>query len=210
MRNSINLSSLSCSLSSKSSSYKQNKFNLIREQSEGYTKLTTDLVGSLGPPHSSSTALPTEPPDTLRARAASAWERVVGLIGYFELDPNRAMDIILDIFSSNVTTHWQFFLAFLVCTPWVGEGRNLSDWETSHNICVDPEPNQIQGKSFDEVLRLAERRSQNENAMCLKRGTEGKPKALAQALGFKFRLYDVGFPLLETASRKLTIIFARH
>ncbi|PCH34941.1 hypothetical protein WOLCODRAFT_159437 [Wolfiporia cocos MD-104 SS10] len=37
-----------------------NKFNLLREQSEGYSKLVTELTSSLGPPHSPETGRPTE------------------------------------------------------------------------------------------------------------------------------------------------------
>lgn len=178
-------------------SYKQNKFNLIREQSEGYTKLTVDLLGSLGPPHSSTTALPTESSDSVRARAASAWERVVGLIGYFELDPNRAMDIILDIFSANITTHWQFFLAFLSCTPWTGDCSNLSEWESLSLMSMDVEPSQYEGKHFHEILIIAEKRAKRGPSTTAGKGVSGKPKALAQALGFKFRYYQVGTHFLN-------------
>lgn len=187
------------------SSYKQNKYNLIREQSEGYAKLTTDLLGSLGPPHSPSTALPTESLDSLRTRAASAWERVVGLIGYFELDPNRAMDIILDIFSSNVATHWQFFLAFLACTPWAGEGANLSEWEAASNMNVEHDKNQFHGKSFEEILRLVEDGSKAGKLAASKGSVPGKLSALAQALGFKFRYYEVSVRSSRVGAQKLIV-----
>lgn len=59
--------------------YKQQKFNLLREESEGYAKLIIDLsnasVGS----------------------ADSCITHVRSLIGYFDLDPNRVLDIILDV-----------------------------------------------------------------------------------------------------------------
>ena len=60
--------------------YKQQKFNLLREESEGYAKLIVDLssapVGS----------------------AKASIIHVRSLIGYFDLDPNRVLDIILDVF----------------------------------------------------------------------------------------------------------------
>lgn len=60
--------------------YKQQKFNLLREESEGYAKLIIDLssmpVGS----------------------AKASINHVRSLIGYFDLDPNRVLDIILDVF----------------------------------------------------------------------------------------------------------------
>ena len=136
-------------------SYKQNKFNLLREQSEGYSKLTTELTSSLGPPHSPLTGQPVEPRSVIEARARPAWERVVGLVGYFDLDPNRALDIILDVFSVHLATHWSFFLALLSCSPWAGTSRESSE-DAMH---VEPNPEMYRGKDFDEVLRLAERQS---------------------------------------------------
>jgi THO complex subunit 2 len=41
-------------------SYKQQNFNLLREESEGYAKLVTELISNLGPAHDPATALPTE------------------------------------------------------------------------------------------------------------------------------------------------------
>lgn len=32
-------------------SYKQQKFNLLREESEGYAKLAVEVLASMGPPH---------------------------------------------------------------------------------------------------------------------------------------------------------------
>lgn len=59
--------------------FKQQKFNLLREESEGYAKLIIDLshvaVGS----------------------SESCINHVRSLIGYFDLDPNRVLDIILDV-----------------------------------------------------------------------------------------------------------------
>ncbi|KAI5124799.1 hypothetical protein M0805_005432 [Coniferiporia weirii] len=170
--------------------YKQNKFNLLREQSEGYTKLTTDLVGSLGPAHSPLTARPTESFQAVRARAAAAWERVVSLVGYFDLDPNRALDVILDVFSANIATHWQFFLALLACSPWAGECLQMRDWERQDGMKVDPEPNQYRGRSLDDILLLAEHSAKGPDTPPSKLKTNGKPKVLAQVLGFKFSHYQ--------------------
>ncbi|TFY81790.1 hypothetical protein EWM64_g2223 [Hericium alpestre] len=93
--------------------YKQNKFNLLREQSEGYSKLITEVTSSLPPPHSMATGRPTESFEVVAARVRPVWERVVSLIGYFDLDPNRALDVILDVFSVHLTTHWSFFIVLL-------------------------------------------------------------------------------------------------
>lgn len=41
--------------------YKQQKFNLLREETEGYSKLETELLASMGNPHNNRTAQPSEP-----------------------------------------------------------------------------------------------------------------------------------------------------
>ncbi|XP_023240827.1 THO complex subunit 2-like [Centruroides sculpturatus] len=62
--------------------YKQQKFNLFREESEGYAKLITELNQEIGGSINSSYML----------------EVTRSLIGCFNLDPNRVLDIILESF----------------------------------------------------------------------------------------------------------------
>ncbi|VAH85573.1 unnamed protein product [Triticum turgidum subsp. durum] len=65
--------------------YQQTKFNLVREESEGYAKLVTLLcqVGS----------------DLACQNTSSATISIVkSLIGHFDLDPNRVFDIVLECF----------------------------------------------------------------------------------------------------------------
>lgn len=40
--------------------YKQQKYNLTREESEGYSKLLVELLSNVGPPHNPSTGYPVE------------------------------------------------------------------------------------------------------------------------------------------------------
>ncbi|XP_047355707.1 THO complex subunit 2 isoform X2 [Vespa velutina] len=63
--------------------YKQRKFNLFREESEGYSKLIVELNQ--------------ERPES---EVASTLEIVKSLIGYFNLDPNRVLDILLETFEN--------------------------------------------------------------------------------------------------------------
>jgi THO complex subunit 2 len=56
--------------------YKQQKFNLLREEIEGYSKLTTELYEC------------SKPEETL--------ENIKSLIGCFNIDPNRVLDICLE------------------------------------------------------------------------------------------------------------------
>lgn len=66
--------------------YVQRKFNLLREESEGYAKLATLLnqqaAGCLSP-----------------AGTAAALGEMKALIGYFDLDPNRCISVVLDAFT---------------------------------------------------------------------------------------------------------------
>ncbi|KAJ3511095.1 hypothetical protein NMY22_g15763 [Coprinellus aureogranulatus] len=116
--------------------YKQNKFNLLREQSEGYSKLTTEITSNLGPLHSPQTGLPTELRSVIESRARPVWEKVISLTGYSDLDPNRAPDIILDVLSTHLATHYSFFLALLSCPPWASQ-RQDGDGEP---MAVDSRP----------------------------------------------------------------------
>lgn len=63
--------------------YNQQKFNLLREQSEGYAKVLTVLNNSGAAALSAATL-----PAVVKALQA--------LIGYFDLDPNRVFDLVLD------------------------------------------------------------------------------------------------------------------
>ncbi|CAH2033971.1 unnamed protein product [Thlaspi arvense] len=64
--------------------YQQTKFNLLREESEGYAKLVTLLCrGSASSSHNAS---------------AATMGIIKSLIGHFDLDPNRVFDIVLDCF----------------------------------------------------------------------------------------------------------------
>ncbi|CAD5208734.1 unnamed protein product [Bursaphelenchus xylophilus] len=59
--------------------YKQTKFNLLREESEGFSKLITELLTPI--------------------EEDALWVRISQLIGQFNLDPNRVLDIILECFA---------------------------------------------------------------------------------------------------------------
>lgn len=64
--------------------YQQTKFNLLREESEGYAKLVTLLC------QGSETST--------QNRSASTIGIIKSLIGHFDLDPNRVFDIVLECF----------------------------------------------------------------------------------------------------------------
>jgi len=161
-------------------SYKQNKFNLLREQSEGYSKLIVELTSNLGPAHSSLTARPVESWKLIEERVRPVWERVISLIGYFDLDPNRALDVILDVLSTHLATHYTFFLTLLSFSPWRGSyNRPMLEEAASSVLPVGS----FKGKNLDEVLSLADGQSPTPRA--------STSRVLAQVLGFKFSYYAV-------------------
>ncbi|XP_040906858.1 THO complex subunit 2 isoform X4 [Toxotes jaculatrix] len=83
--------------------YKQQKFNLLREENEGYAKLITELGQDLSGNITSHLVL----------------ESIKSLIGCFNLDPNRVLDIILEVYKSR-SDQDEFFLSLIksyMCEP---------------------------------------------------------------------------------------------
>lgn len=72
--------------------YKQRRFNLFREENEGYAKLMTELNKEF-----------TESDSEL-----NTIEMVKSLIGCFNVDPNRVLDVILESFESRPERHEMF------------------------------------------------------------------------------------------------------
>ncbi|TRY73857.1 hypothetical protein TCAL_01902 [Tigriopus californicus] len=75
--------------------YKQQKFNLFHEECEGFAKLLTELNQDL------TTVSPKEVLETIKS-----------IIGYFNLDPNRTLDIILESFECRLEHH-RFYIHLL-------------------------------------------------------------------------------------------------
>jgi hypothetical protein len=61
--------------------YMQKKFNLFREESEGFSKLIVALSQHV---------------DSNCAASGSLYQQVSSLIGVFDLDPNRVLDVVFD------------------------------------------------------------------------------------------------------------------
>ncbi|SJX65137.1 related to RLR1-Subunit of the THO complex [Sporisorium reilianum f. sp. reilianum] len=132
--------------------FKQQKFNLLREENEGYTALITEIVTNLGPSvipircqqtspaasifdGSTVTVVEQESPATRNRRAARVMNNVQALIGYFDLDANRVLDVILDLFATEVMRHYPFFLALLAESPWASSNApsaSASNGTTTH------------------------------------------------------------------------------
>lgn len=125
----------------------------------------------------------------IEERARPVWEKVISLIGYFDLDPNRALDVILDVLSQHLATHYSFFLALLSFSPWCGSYRRPLPEAEAMDTKVEVPLGIYKGKNLDEVLQIAE-----ENSVSGMRSTPSKSggaRVLAQVLGFKFSYYQV-------------------
>lgn len=95
--------------------FKQSKYNLLRESSEGFSGLIVLLTG----PDALPPRLDALESDQERMnRAKRVWGKVMALIGYFNLSPPRVLDVILETASHHVAVHWRFFLDLLKCSPW--------------------------------------------------------------------------------------------
>lgn len=91
--------------------YRQANYNLLREETEGYSKLITELF---------TTSSVTQPPPEL---AEQTFERVKALIGTFDLDVGRVLDATLDVAAAVLIKQFKFFVKFLRISSW---------WPRSH------------------------------------------------------------------------------
>ncbi|KAK8170103.1 transcription factor/nuclear export subunit protein 2-domain-containing protein [Phyllosticta citrichinensis] len=100
--------------------YRQSNYNLLREESEGYSKLMTEYF----------TITNSEPPSG--ETAADTFQRVKALIGAFDLDVGRVLDVTLDVFANLLVKHYRFFIKFLRVSSWWPEEKGLKglEWTT--------------------------------------------------------------------------------
>lgn len=97
--------------------YRQANYNLLREESEGYSKLITELF--------TTSSVPPPPPEL----AQHTFERVKALIGTFDLDVGRVLDVTLDVAAAVLIKQYKFFIKFLRISSW---------WPRSHLKPGDP------------------------------------------------------------------------
>ncbi|KAL8995818.1 MAG: hypothetical protein Q9169_004538 [Polycauliona sp. 2 TL-2023] len=86
--------------------YRQSNYNLLREETEGYSKLITELFTT-----SSGEALSSEVVE-------ETFERVKGMIGAFDLDVGRVLDVTLDVFAAVLVKQYRFFVKYLRVSSW--------------------------------------------------------------------------------------------
>lgn len=94
--------------------YRQANYNLLREETEGYSKLMTELFTTTGREAPSSELV------------EDTFEKVKGLIGTFDLDVGRVLDVTLDVFAAVLVKQFRFFIKFLRVSSWWPRERNLA------------------------------------------------------------------------------------
>ena len=86
--------------------YRQSNYNLLREETEGYSKLVTELFTT-----SSSEPLTSEVVE-------ETFERVKSMIGAYDLDVGRVLDVTLDVFAAVLVKQYRFFVKYLRISSW--------------------------------------------------------------------------------------------
>lgn len=86
--------------------YRQSNYNLLREESEGYSKLITELF----------TTSNNEPPSS--EVVEDTFERVKAMVGAFDMDVGRVLDVTLDVFAAVLVKQYRFFVKLLRASSW--------------------------------------------------------------------------------------------
>ncbi|KAL9594112.1 MAG: hypothetical protein Q9219_007210 [cf. Caloplaca sp. 3 TL-2023] len=105
--------------------YRQSNYNLLREETEGYSKLVTELFTT-----SSGESLSSEVVE-------ETFERVKGMIGAFDLDVGRVLDVTLDVFAAVLVKQYRFFVKYLRVSSWWPQDRSSED-RTAHGLGTLP------------------------------------------------------------------------
>ena len=135
--------------------YRQSNYNLLREETEGYSKLLTEFFTTSGSePHTSEVVEET-------------FERVKGMIGAFDLDVGRVLDITLDVFAAVLVKQYRFFVKYLRASSWWPQDKSVK--QSSLELALGPLPRWAlpgpMGRSLsddekDEITKLRIERDQ--------------------------------------------------
>jgi len=102
--------------------YRQSNYNLLREETEGYSKLLTELF----------TTTSDEPPTA--EVVENAFENIKALVGAFDLDAGRVLDVLLDVFASLLVKHYRFFVKLLRASSWWPQDQALGNLPASKPV----------------------------------------------------------------------------
>ena len=105
--------------------YRQSNYNLLREETEGYSKLITELFTT-----SSGESLSSE-------IVEETFEKVKGMIGAFDLDVGRVLDVTLDVFAAVLVKQYRFFVKYLRASSWWPQDKS-SEIRAEHGLGTLP------------------------------------------------------------------------
>ncbi|KAI8376199.1 transcription factor/nuclear export subunit protein 2-domain-containing protein [Radiomyces spectabilis] len=116
--------------------YKQNKFNLAREDMAGYSALINDILqGSIDLEYDAYG----NPPATPLDRVPKFLETISSNIGIFHLDPNRVLDILLDFFIKELLVNFTFWMELFKQSGWIQQ-LSFSDHPQGSSNAKEPTP----------------------------------------------------------------------
>ncbi|CCJ30037.1 unnamed protein product [Pneumocystis jirovecii] len=163
--------------------YKQTKFNLIREENEGYSKLIIEVNFFL------QSDILNNDKNMISFKIKQLLNNITSLIGFFDLDSNRVLDILLTIASQNLTYHWKIFIELF----------SVSSWWCFTQSCFN----------LDDITSFEKRKRLNS---ILEKGVQSLfddiqccsgSKIASQLLGFKLKFYNS----LENKQESLESLF---
>lgn len=85
--------------------YTQKKFNLLHEEFEGFSRLVNEFYSIIKDPHN-------------QMQVDYAVNVVELMIGHYQLDPTKVLDLLLDIFSNIIVGNHRFMMEFLKKSRW--------------------------------------------------------------------------------------------
>lgn len=157
--------------------FRQKKFNLLREESEGYSKLAAELF---------STAYLSSP----LPRAGETLNNIKALIGTFELDPARVLDIIFDLCATSLVSNCRFFVRLLQLSPWWPTTSPIGDFTPTGSPGLQGKEREDRDKAFFENLRRDGVEALFRPTSCYSTFPDGGNSVASQILGFKFQYYN--------------------
>ena len=92
--------------------YKQSNYNLLREETEGFSKLITELFTTSSITTNNNNELLT--PEIVE----ETFEHIKGMIGTFDMDVGRVLDVTLDVFAAVLVKQYRFFVKLFRTSSW--------------------------------------------------------------------------------------------
>ncbi|KAJ8129156.1 hypothetical protein O1611_g4476 [Lasiodiplodia mahajangana] len=139
--------------------YRQANYNLLREESEGYSKLAAELYRT---PYQSQGHHDF-------ALVQASWERIKALIGTFDLDVGRVLDVVIDVFSATMLRNLIFFTRLLRISSWWPRNQiehaeklfagGLPKWALPQNeeINVEDLRSELEGRTHERDIAFWDR-----------------------------------------------------